>query len=178
MGEPFNCLAELFKHLAGLFKHSAELLKPTLRENQRLGREFKKPGQVFKKLDHMSVLTQPMLSQPATVEHIPKQLQTFDKVNEYDRPMFNHSEFDISFWSFVVKIFVTELSFCNLMLGEWRIKISSPTKIVLAHKTIYFSQLVKAYSLPKAIVSQAQLAFFCPNPAIMTVVQSVEIVQS
>ena len=28
-----------------------------------------------------------MLSQPATVEQIPKQLQTFDKVNEYDRPV-------------------------------------------------------------------------------------------
>ena len=71
-----------------------------------------------------------------------------------------HSGFDLSFWSFVVKIFVTELSFCNLMLGEWRMKISSPTKIVLAHTTICFSQLVKAYSLPKAIVSKAQLAFF------------------
>ena len=98
-----------------------------------------------------------MLSQSATVEYNPKQLQTFDKVNMIVQC---HSGFDLSFWSFVLKIFATELSFRNLMLGEWRMKISSPTKIVPAHRAIYFSQLVKAHLLPKTIVSQAQLTFF------------------
>ena len=42
----------------------------------------------------------------------------------------------------------------------------------------YFSQSLKANSLPETIVSQAQLELACSNSAIITVEQSVKYIQS
>ena len=78
------------------------------------------------------------------------------------------SGFNVSFWSFVMKIFVTEF------LGElWKF-VAQQT--VPAHKTIYFSQSLKGNSLSETIVSQAQLEFTCSNSAIVTVGKSVKYV--
>ena len=68
-----------------------------------------------------------------------------------------------------MKIFVTELFFRKLVLGElWKF-VAQQT--VPAHRTIYFSQSLKANLLPETIVSQAQLEFTCSNSAIITVGQ-------
>ena len=74
-----------------------------------------------------------------------------------------------------MKIFVTELSFRNLLLGEllWNF-VAQQT--VLTHRTICFSQSLKANSLSEAIVSQAQLEFTCSKSAIITVEQIVKYV--
>ena len=56
----------------------------------------------------------------------------------------------------------------NLMLGEsgWK---HVAQQIFLAHKTIYFSQLLRTNLLPKTIVSKVQPAFICMNSAMKTV---------
>ena len=50
-------------------------------------------------------------------------------------------------------------------------------KIFPAHKTIYFSYLLKTNFLPKTIVFLAHPAFSCSNSAITAVEQSVKYVQ-
>ena len=74
-----------------------------------------------------------------------------------------------------MKIFVTELSFRNLLLGEllWNF-VAQQT--VSAHRTIYFLQSLKANSLSEAIVSRAQFEFTCSNSAVITVEQIVKYV--
>ena len=54
------------------------------------------------------------------------------------------------------------------MLGEsgWK---HVAQQIFLAHKTIYFSQLLRTNLLPKTIVSKVQPAFICMNSAMKTV---------
>ena len=52
-----------------------------------------------------------------------------------------------------MKIFVTDISFCNLLLGEqgWK---SVAQQIVPADRAIFFSELPKESLLPETIVSQ------------------------
>ena len=60
------------------------------------------------------------------------------------------------------------LSFRNLMLGEYRWK-HIVQEIFQAHKTRYFSQLLKTDLLLEATISQAQAAFICLNSSISTI---------
>ena len=61
--------------------------------------------------------------------------------------------------------------------GWIRMKICNPINS-LAHRTIYFSQLLKANSLSETLCSQTQTAFVCSNSATITAEQITRYIQS